>query len=65
MEEDYAQTDSGEINLMKPKEIKEFLDEYVIGRMKRKKCFPLRFTITTNVCFPEIPLMWSCRRAIF
>lgn len=29
--------DSGEINLLKPREIKEFLDEYVIGQEEAKK----------------------------
>ena len=37
MEEDYTQADSDEINLMKPREIKEFLDEYVIGQDEAKK----------------------------
>ena len=37
MEEEYAQVDSDEINLMKPKEIKAFLDEYVIGQDEAKK----------------------------
>ena len=30
-------TDDREINLLKPKEIKEFLDEYVIGQEEAKK----------------------------
>ena len=37
LEEDYALEDSGAINLQKPKEIKEFLDEYVIGQDEAKK----------------------------
>ena len=37
MEEEYAQTGTDEINLMKPKEIKAFLDEYVIGQEDAKK----------------------------
>ena len=28
------------INLLKPKEIKEFLDEYVIGRDDARRCYP-------------------------
>ncbi|MDD7740895.1 MAG: ATP-dependent Clp protease ATP-binding subunit ClpX [Fusicatenibacter sp.] len=36
-EEQYPQMDSDEINLIKPKEIKEFLDEYVIGQEEAKK----------------------------
>ena len=34
--EQYAEND-GEINLRKPKEIKEFLDQYVIGQDEAKK----------------------------
>lgn len=37
MEEEYTQTGSDEINLMKPREIKAFLDEYVIGQDEAKK----------------------------
>lgn len=37
MEEEYTQTGSDEINLMKPREIKAFLDEYVIGQDDAKK----------------------------
>lgn len=37
MEEEYAQTGTDEINLMKPREIKAFLDEYVIGQEDAKK----------------------------
>ena len=40
MEEEFAdevQEADGEINLMKPREIKEFLDEYVIGQDEAKK----------------------------
>lgn len=39
IEEDYEpeMTDSDDINLMKPKEIKEYLDEYVIGQDEAKR----------------------------
>ena len=38
IEDDNArEKDSGEINLLKPKEIKAFLDEYVIGQETAKK----------------------------
>ncbi len=36
-EEDVEQTDNTEINLLKPQEIKGFLDEYVIGQEEAKK----------------------------
>ena len=34
---DYAEPMSGEINLLKPQEIKSFLDDYVIGQDEAKK----------------------------
>lgn len=36
-QEEAQSPDFGEINLMKPKEIKEFLDDYVIGQNSAKK----------------------------
>ena len=35
--EDFEVTESDEVNLLKPKEIKGFLDEYVIGQEEAKK----------------------------
>ena len=37
LEEEYAAEELGEINLLRPKEIKDFLDEYVIGQDEAKK----------------------------
>ena len=37
LEEEYAAEDTGEINLLKPMEIKAFLDDYVIGQDEAKK----------------------------
>lgn len=37
LEEEYAAEELGEINLLKPMEIKDFLDEYVIGQDEAKK----------------------------
>ena len=37
LEEEYAAEELDEINLLRPKEIKEFLDEYVIGQDEAKK----------------------------
>ena len=36
-EEEEAQLDPAEINLLKPAQIKEFLDDYVIGQEEAKK----------------------------
>ena len=36
-EEQYEEYDKAEINLLKPVQIKEFLDEYVIGQEAAKK----------------------------
>ena len=37
-----------QINLIKPEEMKAFLDKYVIGRIKRRKFCPLQFIIITR-----------------
>ena len=37
LDEEYAMEETGEINLLKPMEIKAFLDEYVIGQEEAKK----------------------------
>lgn len=61
----YGEQDTDEINLIKPKEIKAFLDDYVIGQDEAKKCSPLLFTTITNECFPVHPPTSNCRRATF
>lgn len=40
MYEEGEEIEEVEINLLKPKEIKEFLDEYVIGQEEAKRPFP-------------------------
>lgn len=47
-DEEVEETASPDINLLKPKEIKNFLDEYVIGQEEAKKSSPLRCTIITK-----------------
>ena len=37
IDEEFSDIDSSEVNLMKPKEIKAFLDEYVIGQESAKR----------------------------
>ena len=56
-----------EINLLKPREIKEFLDNYVIGQETAKKCLRWLFTTITNEFWQpgKKNWMWSCRRVIF
>jgi len=54
-----------QINLLKPEELKAFLDEYVIGQDQAKKCCRLLSTITIRELWLAPILMWSCRRAIF
>ena len=55
------------INLLKPKEIKAFLDDYVIGQDEAKKTLSVavynhykRITVGKQTW-----TAWSCRRAIF
>ena len=55
----------GEINLLKPEEIKSFLDDYVVGRRRPKRFFPLRSIIITSGSKHSEILGWSCKRAIF
>lgn len=53
LDEEYAGMNEAldQINLIKPKEMKEFLDEYVIGQVRRRKSFLLRcITITSLRC---------------
>ena len=54
--------DDSDINLLKPKEIKSFLDEYVVGQDMQKKYCPLQCIITTRECFQEKIWMLSCRK---
>lgn len=45
LDSDVIDTD---INLLKPKEIKEFLDDYVVGQESAKRFCQLQCTITTK-----------------
>lgn len=52
------------INLLKPKEIKEFLDEYVVGQEEAKRCSLWPCITTIRESLPRAPRMWTFRRAI-
>lgn len=70
IEEEYNDGDarydtSSDINLLRPKEIKEFLDDYVIGQEEAKKFCPLRSITIINVSFHRKVWMWSFRKAIY
>lgn len=54
-----------DINLLKPEEIKEFLDEYVIGQDEAKKVLSLRFTIIINGLWQEETWEWNWGRVIY
>ena len=54
-----------EINLLKPEEIKAFLDDYVIGQDKAKRYFLLLYTITIRELWQEKTLELSFKRAIY
>lgn len=45
-EEEETALQEQDIKLLKPKEIKAFLDDYVIGQEQAKRCCPWRCTIT-------------------
>ena len=53
-----------EINLLKPKEIKEFLDDYVIGQEQAKKVLSVPYTTIISVFWQRRILMSSFRRVI-
>ena len=54
-----------DINLLKPEEIKAFLDDYVIGQDEAKKYFLLRYIITISVLWQKKIWAWSFRRVTF
>lgn len=54
-----------EINLIKPEEMKAFLDDYVIGQDQAKRYFRLRYTIIIKECLQIRKMMWNFRKAIF
>ena len=53
LEDEFNMTVDEEINLLKPEEIKAFLDDYVIGQDEAKKHFLLLFTIITRESLQE------------
>lgn len=54
-----------DINLLKPEELKAFLDDYVIGQIRPKRCFPLRYITTISASSQAEILGWNCRKVIF
>src|SRR5580765_5104072 len=46
---------SFKLNVKKPIEVKRFLDEYVIVRMRLKRYWQLLFTTTINACNKNLP----------
>ena len=58
-------SDFQDINLLKPEEIKAFLDEYVIGQDEAKKCCQWQCTITINELWRKRILELSYRKVIF
>ena len=64
-EEAVQQPEVEEINLLKPVELKAFLDEYVIGQEEAKKCCLLQYTIIIKGFWRLQTWVWSCRKAIF
>ena len=54
--EDEQAVEGLDINLLKPKEIKEFLDDYVIGRMKLRKFYQWLFIIIIREYYQQ--RMW-------
>ena len=53
-----------DINLLKPEEIKEFLDEYVIGQDEAKKVLSVSVSTTISVSWPGRIWVWNLARVI-
>ena len=63
---DGTQVESAEqINLIKPEEMKAFLDEYVIGQDKAKKVLSVAVYNHIRELWQEQIPMWNCRRVTF
>jgi ATP-dependent Clp protease ATP-binding subunit ClpX len=68
MEEEYQNEHADEFQkeLLKPAEIKDVLDNYVVGQDRPKRCLQLQFTIITSGSkLISINQKWNCRKAIF
>ena len=63
LEQDEAEGYDG-INLLKPQEMKEILDDYVIGQEQAKKYFRSPYIITTRECWRTAVQISNCRKAI-
>ena len=61
----YGEQDTDEINLIKPKEIKAFLDDYVIGQDEAKKVLSVAVYNHYKRVLPVHPPTSNCRRATF
>ena len=61
--EEEERPDFSGINLLKPKEIKEFLDDYVIGQDEAKKVLSVEFTIIIRESHRRWKVMLIFRRA--
>lgn len=68
IEEEYEEepeVEEMEINLLKPAEIKKFLDDYVIGQEEAKKVMAVSvYNHYKRVMAPRMMTGWSCKRAI-
>ncbi len=63
-EETGAAEETEQINLLKPEELKAFLDDYVIGQDQAKRFFPLQYITITRELWQGMIWAWSCRRVI-
>lgn len=54
-----------DINLMTPMEMKEVLDEYVVGQDEAKRYWQSLYTTITRESSQAEKMMWNCRKVIF
>lgn len=62
-EETGTAEETEQINLLKPEELKAFLDDYVIGQDQAKRFFPLQYITITRELWQGTIWAWNCRRA--
>ena len=64
-EEKLHSEETPDFKLLKPVEIKHFLDDYVIGQEAAKKVLSVSvYNHYKRVMAKKEPVMWSCKRAI-
>ena len=62
-EETGTAEETEQINLLRPEELKAFLDDYVIGQDQAKKVLSVQYITITRELWQGTIWAWNCRRA--